>query len=139
LSDAPSLEYHMQIGTRLKEIREAKNLSQGDIEKRTGLVRCYTSRVEHGHTVPSVETLEKFARALEIPLYQLFHEGEEAAARRKRAEERIPGWGETRRERHLFQQLIEALARMEPRNRDLLLTIAEQMVNRKSKRKAAHH
>lgn len=127
----------MQIGTRLKEIRQAKNLSQGDIETRTGLVRCYTSRVEHGHTVPSVETLEKFARALEIPLYQLFHEGEDAAARRKRAEDMIPAWGTTRRERNQYRQLVEALAHMKPRNRDMLLAIAEKMVRRGSKRKPA--
>ena len=60
---------------RLRELRERKNLSQGDIEKRTGLFRCYISRVENGHTVPAVETLEKFARALEVPLYQLFYDG----------------------------------------------------------------
>jgi transcriptional regulator with XRE-family HTH domain len=66
----------MLIGERLQAIRKAKKLSQGDIEKRSGLFRCYTSRVENGHTVPSVETLEKFARALEVPLYQLFYDGE---------------------------------------------------------------
>ena len=65
----------MVIGQKLKEIRESKNLSQGDIEKRTGLLRCYTSRVENGHTVPSVETLEKYSRALEVPLYKLFYDG----------------------------------------------------------------
>jgi len=65
----------MQVGQRLRELREAKNLSQGNIEQRTGLLRCYTSRVENGHTVPSIETLEKYARALEIPLYRLFYEG----------------------------------------------------------------
>jgi transcriptional regulator with XRE-family HTH domain len=63
------------IGDRLKSVRESKNLSQGDIEKRTGLLRCYISRVENGHTVPSIETLEKLAQALEIPLYQLFYDG----------------------------------------------------------------
>ena len=62
----------MQVGAKLRELRLAKNLSQGDIQKRTGLFRCYTSRVEHGHTVPSVETLEKYAHALEVPLYRLF-------------------------------------------------------------------
>ncbi len=46
------------------------------LEKRTGLRRFYTSRVENGHTVPSVETLEKYARALEIPLYRIFYDGE---------------------------------------------------------------
>lgn len=57
----------MVIGKRIRELREQKKLSQGDMEKRTGLLRCYISRVENGHTVPSIETLEKCARALEIP------------------------------------------------------------------------
>jgi transcriptional regulator with XRE-family HTH domain len=68
----------MLIGERLRAIREARALSQGDVEHRTGLLRAYTSRVENGHTVPAVETLEKFARALEVPTYQLFYEGNEA-------------------------------------------------------------
>src|SRR5580692_2049095 len=67
----------MVISDRLRQLREDKKLSQGDVEKRTGLLRCYISRVENGHTVPAVETLEKLARAFEIPLYQLFYEGEE--------------------------------------------------------------
>jgi len=67
----------MIIGDRLRALREEKKLSQGDIEKRTGLFRCYVSRVENGHTVPSIETIEKFARALEVPMYQLFYDGEE--------------------------------------------------------------
>ena len=66
----------LMIGERLRTIRESKNLSQGDIEKRTGLIRCYTSRVENGHTVPSIETLAKFAQALDVPLYQIFYDGE---------------------------------------------------------------
>src|SRR5213078_821500 len=67
----------MVISDRLRALREEKQLSQGDIEKRTGLLRCYISRVENGHTVPAIETLEKLARALEIPLYQLFYDGDE--------------------------------------------------------------
>ncbi len=67
----------MIIGDRLREMREEKKLSQGDIEKRTGLFRCYVSRVENNHTIPAIETLEKMARALEVPLYQLVYEGEE--------------------------------------------------------------
>ena len=62
----------MVIGNRLRQLREEKKFSQGDIERRSGLLRCYISRVENGHTVPAIETLEKLARALEIPLYQLF-------------------------------------------------------------------
>ncbi len=67
----------MVIGDRLRAIREAKRLSQDDIKERSGLKHSHISRVEHGHTVPSVETLEKLAHALEVPLYQLFYEGEE--------------------------------------------------------------
>jgi transcriptional regulator with XRE-family HTH domain len=67
----------MIISDRLREMREPKKLSQGDIEKRTGLLRCYISRVENGHTVPAVEMLEKLARAFEVPLYQLFYEGDQ--------------------------------------------------------------
>jgi transcriptional regulator with XRE-family HTH domain len=66
----------MNIAARLKQIRTMKNLSQGDVEKRTKLRRCYISRVENGFTVPSLETLEKFAKAFEVPLYQLFYEGQ---------------------------------------------------------------
>jgi len=70
-------EQPLIIGERLRVWREKKKFSQGVIEKRTGLLRCYISRVENGHTVPAVETLEKFARALEVPMYQLFYDSEE--------------------------------------------------------------
>jgi transcriptional regulator with XRE-family HTH domain len=65
------------IADRLKAIREQKNMSQGDIEKKTGLLHCHISRVENGHTVPAIETLEKLARAMEVPMYALFYEGED--------------------------------------------------------------
>jgi len=85
----------MVIGNRLKELRESKNLSQGVIEKRSGLLRCYISRVENGHTVPSVETLERMARALEVPMYRLFHDGwaqelARAVPRKVRGRKRCP-------------------------------------------------
>jgi transcriptional regulator with XRE-family HTH domain len=67
----------MVLGDRLRQLRQEKNISQGDIEKRTSLLRCHVSRVENGHTVPAVETLEKFARALEVPMYSLFYDGDE--------------------------------------------------------------
>ena len=69
----------MVVGERLKAVRESKQLSQGHIEKATGLLRCYVSRVENGHTVPSIDTLEKWSRALDISLSQLFADNGEAA------------------------------------------------------------
>ena len=68
---------HTVIGARLRQLRNEKKLSQVEIEQRTGLLRCYVSRVEHGHTVPSLDTLERFASALEVPLYRLFYQGDE--------------------------------------------------------------
>ncbi|HEV2348929.1 MAG TPA: helix-turn-helix transcriptional regulator [Terriglobia bacterium] len=66
----------MNIGNKLHELRAAKGFSQDDIEERSGLLRCHLSRVENGHTVPNLETLGKYAGALEIELYKLFFEGE---------------------------------------------------------------
>src|SRR5579862_10059659 len=68
-----SEEISMVIGSRLRDLREEKGLSQGDVEKSTGLLRCYISRIENGHTVPSLETLERFAAALDVPLYKMFY------------------------------------------------------------------
>jgi transcriptional regulator with XRE-family HTH domain len=62
----------MQIGTTIRADRLQKGLSQGDIEKKTGLLRCYLSRVENGHTVPSLDTLSKIASALDLPIAQFF-------------------------------------------------------------------
>jgi transcriptional regulator with XRE-family HTH domain len=113
------------IGKKLKQLRESKNLSQGDIEKRTGLLRCYTSRVENGHTVPSVETLEKYAGALDVPLYRLFYDGEKPpkqitppAAEHKKAQikEMAP--------------LAKTLARLDEQDRSLLLAMANKMAGR---------
>src|SRR5580693_945423 len=69
-----ALSISMNIGTTIRGYRLQKGMSQGDIEKRTGLLRCYLSRVENGHTVPSLETLQKIAAALDLPLSQFFAE-----------------------------------------------------------------
>lgn len=122
----------MLIGERLKELRESKKLSQGDVEKRTGLLRCYTSRVENGHTVPAIETLEKYARALELPLYRFFYDGNGAPARPK-----LPAtghaetmWGANANERRELSQFSRALSRMGDRQRRLLLAMAQRMASR---------
>lgn len=62
----------MKVGISIRDLRQKRGLSQGDLERRTGLMRCYISRVENGHTVPSIETLSRIARALEAQLVDLF-------------------------------------------------------------------
>ena len=117
----------MVIGDRLKELREVKKLSQGDIEKRTGLLRCYISRVENNHTVPSVDTLEKLARALEVPMYQLFHSGTASPDVRKFKPEHDDGWGASGRNRTYVSKLAKALGKMEQTDRNLLLAMARKV------------
>jgi transcriptional regulator with XRE-family HTH domain len=123
----------MIIGDRLRALREEKNFSQGDVEKRTGLLRCYISRVENGHTIPAIETLEKIARALEIPLYQLFYDGEKPPAlpnlpKRKSADDII--WGSAGKEARLFAKFRRLMGRIQDDDRRLLLYMAQKMAAR---------
>lgn len=123
----------MVISDRLRAIREQKDLSQGDIEKRTGLKRCYVSRVENGHTIPSIETLEKLARALEVPMYQLFYDGEappEIAALPESASLESDEWGSSGESAKFLQRLRQLLGRVSQADRKLILHMTFQLVRR---------
>jgi transcriptional regulator with XRE-family HTH domain len=120
----------MVIGDRLRELREQKKLSQGDIEKRTGLLRCYISRVENGHTVPAIETLEKLARAFEVPMYQLFYDGEEPPKvpqmLARRSSEEI-SWGSSGKDARYLNKLRRLLGKTDEDGRKLLLYTLQKM------------
>ena len=124
----------MVIGTRLRALREDRKFSQGDIEKRTGLLRCYISRVENGHTVPSIETLEKLAVALEIPLYQLFYEGDEPPPlpnlSKRTTTEELAMDAETEKENRFFEKVRRLLSRIDEKDRQLLLYMAQKLASR---------
>ena len=123
----------MIIANRLREMREAKKLSQGDVEKRTGLLRCYISRVENGHTVPAVETLEKLARAFEVPLYQLFYEGDqppELPSLLKRKASNENGWGSSGKDAKYLNKLRRSLGKANYQDRKLILHMAQKMTVR---------
>jgi transcriptional regulator with XRE-family HTH domain len=125
----------MIVGDRLRELREAKSLSQGDIEKRTGLLRCYISRVENGHTVPAIETLEKMARALEIPMYHLFYDGDEPPklpTLLKRKSNDI-AWGSSGKQAVYLHKLTKCLAKAEESDRKLLLVMAAKMASKRNR------
>jgi transcriptional regulator with XRE-family HTH domain len=118
-------------------MREEKQFSQGDIEKKTGLLRCYISRVENGHTVPAIETLEKMARALEVPMYQLFYDGEKPPElpnlpRRKSSDD--IAWGRAGKDARYLSKLRRLLARTEEGNRKLILYMAQKMAGTRSSR-----
>ena len=130
----------MVISDRLRQLREDKKLSQGDIEKRTGLLRCYISRVENGHTVPAIETLEKLARALEVPLYQLFYDGEEPPKLpnllKRRTSDEI-AWGSSGKNGIYLHKLVKCLSKATDSDRKLLLSMAQKIAGGRSRRPEA--
>jgi transcriptional regulator with XRE-family HTH domain len=129
----PCNNANMIIGERLRALREIKKMSQGDIEKRTGLLRCYISRVENGHTVPAIETLEKLARAMEVPLYQLFYDGEEPPELPNLPKRKTAGeiaWGSSGKEARFLGRLRHLLGRIDESDRRLLIYMAQKMAHR---------
>jgi transcriptional regulator with XRE-family HTH domain len=125
----------MVIGTRLRSLRENKGMSQGDVEKITGMLRCYISRVENGHTIPSLQTLERFAGALEVPLQEMFYSGEgepptpnltQRSTLDELAMEPAQA-GEDGRFMAKFKRVLDKLG--EP-DRDVLLTLAKKLATR---------
>ena len=148
----------MVISDRLRQLREEKKLSQGDIEKRTGLLRCYISRVENGHTIPGVETLEKWASALKIPLYQILYDGEEPPKPLKLSSNNshqlfydgdeppnVPNllkqrasdasaWGSTGKNSIYLHKLVKCLSKSTDSDRKLLLALAQKVSGERSRR-----
>ena len=120
------------IGERIRALREARGLPQSEIERRTGLLRCYVSRVENGHTVPSIETLEKLSRALEVPLYHLFYDANEPPAILSGAGPEITNENvaENSPEQARFMaRMATLLGRLNENDRRLLLHVARRMAD----------
>jgi transcriptional regulator with XRE-family HTH domain len=123
----------MIIGDRIRQLREAKKLSQGEIENRTGLLRCYISRIENGHTVPGLDTLEKLAHAMQVPLYQLFYDGGEPPKSLKLPRSKASdgsGWGSSGKDAKMLGQFRRLLSRTSERDMKMLLSMAQKMANR---------
>ena len=123
------------IGQRIRQLRQQKNLSQGDIEETTGLLRCYVSRVENGHTVPSLETLERFAAALSVPLYQLFYTGEDKPSTphltpHKTLEELAEEQGGKGSEARFLLKLRSFVTGIKEADRTVLLDLAKRLATR---------
>jgi transcriptional regulator with XRE-family HTH domain len=128
------------IGDRLREIREERKLSQGDIEKRTGLLRCYISRVENGHTVPAIETLEKLAKALDIPLYQLLYDGEQAPKPLNLPAPKHPSdpaWGSSGKDARFLGKLRRLLGKADEADRQFILHLAQKVARARNGRSSA--
>jgi transcriptional regulator with XRE-family HTH domain len=125
----------MGIGLRIRQLRREKGMSQGDIEQRTGLLRCYISRVENGHTVPSLETLERFAAALDLPVYRFFYIGEDGEATpnltpRKSLEELALDGNSSGEEARFLLKLRDLTSKILDSDREVLLSLARRLATR---------
>src|SRR5579862_6248544 len=139
----------MGVGARLRQLREEKNLSQGDITESTGLARSYISRVEHEHTVPSIETLHRFAAALGVPLYKIFYKTEDSLVRPPRTSDRslerlASENGAAAEEARFLLKMKEFSSKMDDSERALLLQFARKLAHNRSRREprdasSAHH
>ncbi len=129
IAKASGIISDMIVGERIRALREEKKLSRADLQERTGLQRTYIWRVEHGYTVPAIETLEKFARGLEVPIYRFFYEG-------KGRPPLVPVtesgniWGSQGEEKKMLRRFRRCLGEMEEGQRSLLLYLADEMARR---------
>ena len=119
----------MLIGERLRKLREEKKLSQGDIERRSGVLRAYISRVEHGHTTPTIQTLEKIASALEIPLYRFFYDGSKPPQVLTRQSQEST-WGNRGKHAKYLGTLRRLLSKIDEKDRTVILHMARKMASR---------
>lgn len=110
----------MNIGATIRTYRLQKGMSQGDIEKRTGLLRCYLSRVENGHTIPSLDTLAKIASAMELPIAQFFGETATNGSAKK-----LPRLSED--EVRFLSQIRRYTINLNESDRKLVLTMVKKM------------
>lgn len=129
----------MSIGQRIRYIRTQKGITQGDISRSTGMRRGYISRVEHGHTVPSVETLHRFAAALDIPVYRLFYTIQDRpAARTARVkppatlEELAQAAGAEGSDARFLLQIKLLLGKIDESDRAFLLDCARKLAGRQA-------
>lgn len=111
------------IGKKMQLIRIEKGLSQGDIEKRTGLLRSYLSRVENGHTIPSLDTLGKIAAALEVGVSELL---ETPAGERAKTAALLSDKHQAR----FWNLMRKYVPQLKERDRRLLVGLARRMASR---------
>ena len=124
----------MIVGERIRALREEKKLTRGDLQERTGLQRTYIWRVENGYTGPAIETLEKFARGLDVPIYRFFYEGR---GRPPLVPVTESGglWGAQGDEKKMLKRFRRLLGQMDESERSLLVYLADEMARRKDQKK----
>lgn len=67
--DPPPLS--IVIATNIRRSRTARNITQKEVAALTGLTQGYISRVERGKRSLSIDKLQRFSQALDVPIHEL--------------------------------------------------------------------
>jgi len=123
-----------RIGLRLRNLRCRRGLSQRELQQKAGLMRCYISRLENGHTVPTLEILERLASALELPLYWILHVAEDPAGSGPTLDSDTEGSVQERMspDARFLRKLKSLWRRMTDYDREMLVLVAGRMADRAS-------
>jgi transcriptional regulator with XRE-family HTH domain len=122
----------MIVGDRLRALREEKKFSQRQIARRSGLKGSYISRAEHGHSIPSIRTLQKWARALGVPLHRVFYDENQDTDTgdfAMRTDKAKGSWSASGKDARAFKILAQLFSRMSDNQREVILHLARQMTN----------
>ena len=122
----------LPIGARLRRLRKLMRMSQRDVEQRASLCQSYISNVENGHIVPTLETLQRFAKALDVPLSALFYSGEPRPTRPRlealeTLEKRAQEGGKAGRDARFLLKLRTLLVRIPETDRRLFLSLVKEL------------
>lgn len=119
------------VGSRLRELRKAKNLSQVQVAKRARVLPCYVSQVEANRLTPSLESLQRLTSAIEVPLYTLFYDGKKPAVpHRVTVAKPRPIFGARKNEDQYLSRFRRAFRRLESADQQFLVTVAKIMAAR---------
>jgi len=69
-----SKNVYKQISKKIVYFRNKKNITQEKLALNSGLNRAYVGYIERGERKPTVETLARIAKSLDVKLYQLFQD-----------------------------------------------------------------
>src|SRR6266508_2508846 len=64
----------LELGARIRALREARGLSQTELAKRMGTSQPAIARLEAGRVTPGLDTLDRVADALNVELAVTFHD-----------------------------------------------------------------
>jgi len=71
---APRAEGGLQVATAVRDLRHVRNLSQRQLAARMGVPRTYISKIENGKAMPTLSSLDRLARALQVDISALLRD-----------------------------------------------------------------